>query len=335
VLVVAGYGGPIPIRSAVYVDTRTGQAGQPVFRERLPAGWDTSGWEHGFSADAETVDMITTVLALAVNRQGTRPYSAGDDGAVTAWDLTARDGFGAQIRTPRVVGVDPDELIAIGDPVLTAPTGNWVLPVQQWGGPASQGPILAVFVDPRTRETVGSVRASVRAPVGWPRQTASLNPDGRLVAITTMFSTAVIDVGRRQVIHQVILPTVPAAVASDGETVRGVPEPIVASTWSADGRRLLLATGGARGVTARGSVVVVDTATWSASRVLPPGDATAIAASPDGRVLAVGYASGDVDIADAARTGCSTGCTSTAPSTRSASARTTRWCTWSISSSEF
>ena len=38
-----------------------------------------------------------TVLALAVNRDGTRAYSAGDDGTVTAWDLTDREGFGAQI----------------------------------------------------------------------------------------------------------------------------------------------------------------------------------------------------------------------------------------------
>ncbi len=410
VVVIAGYGGPAPVRIALYVDTRTGRAGPPVFRERVMAGEDTSNWHLGFSADAETVEtfnddrprllvthdpsarttttltmpettsdsfgpfpvgrgwLITapdgtaywyppggtrpaqrvaehtswisaaatdaagsvlvtadpdqrlvvsdlvagrwvrrevlparggTVRALAVNRQGTRAYSSGDDGTVTAWDLTARDGFGAQIRTPRVAGVDPARLIAIGDPVLT-PTGAWVLPVQQWSSPASQGPIFAVFVDPRTRETVGSVRASVRPPVGWPRQTASPSPDGRLVAVTTMFSAAVIDVGQRQVVHQVTLPTVPAAVASDGETVRAVPEPIAASAWSADGRWLLLATAGARGVAPRGSVVVIDTATWAqARRVLPPGDATAVAVSPDGRVLAVGYASGDVDLADA------------------------------------
>ena len=218
---------------------------------------------------------------------------------MTAWDLTARDGFGAQIRTPRVAGVDPARLIAIGDPELTS-TGDWVLPVMHYRSPTSQGPIFAVFVDPRTREATGSVRASVRAPVGWPRQPASVSPDGRRVAITTEFSTAVIDIRRRQVVHQVSLPTVPEAVVH-GETVRAVPEPIAASAWSADGHRLLLATGGARGVAPRGSVVVIDTATWSASpeRVLPPGDATAIAVSPDGRVLAVGYASGDVVLADA------------------------------------
>jgi WD40 repeat protein len=108
----------------------------------------------------------------------------------------------------------------------------------------------------------------------------------------------VIDIGRRQVVHQVTLPTVPQAVASDGETVREVPEPIAASAWTADGRWLLLATGGVRGVAPRGAVVVIDMATWSSRRVLSPGDATAIAVSPDGRVLAVGYASGDIDLAD-------------------------------------
>jgi DNA-binding SARP family transcriptional activator/WD40 repeat protein len=410
VVVVAGYGGPTPVRSVRYVDSRTGRAAPPVFTEHVRAGEDTDGWRHGFSADALTVDefadshpevivtrdlsrgtttrlnlpiraadgvnllaagrgwlvtvadgtaywyppgatrpaqrmaehtswvsaaatdaagsvLVTaadqrlvvsdlvegrwvrrevlpagagTVHALAVNREGTRAYSSGDDGTVTAWDLTDRQGFGAQIRTPRVAGVDPSDLIVIGDPELAARTGEWVVPVMQWSTPASQGPIFAVFVDPRTREAVGKVRASVRAPVGWPRQTASVSPDGRLVAITTGFSTAVIDIGRRQVVHQVILPTVPEAAASDGETLRGIPEPVAASAWTADGRSLLLATGGARQVAPRGAVVVVDTATWSpVSRVLPPGNASAIAVSPDGRVLAVGYDSGDVHLADA------------------------------------
>jgi len=409
VVVVSGYGGGRPVRSVRYVDSRTGRAAPPVFTEHVMAGEDTTGWRHGFSADALNVDefadshpevivtrdlsrgtttMLTlpvaaadgvdllpagrgwlvtvadgaaywyppgatrwaqriadhtswvsaaatdaagsvlvtaadqrlvvsdlvggrwvrrgvlpagagTVHALAVNREGTGAYSSGDDGTVTAWDLTDRQGFGAQIGTPRVAGVDPSELIVIGDPELAVRTGEWVVPVLQWSTPASQGPIFAVFVDPRTREATGSVRASIRAPVGWPRQTASVSPNGRLVAITTGFSTAVIDIVRRQVLHQVTLPTVPQAVASDGETLRGVPEPVAASAWTADGQWLLLATGGARGVAPRGAVVVIDTATWSSRRVLSPGDATAIAVSPDGRVLAVGYASGDIDLADA------------------------------------
>ena len=409
VVVIAGYGGPAPMRSARYVDTRTGRPAPPVFSERVMAGEDTSNWRRGFSADALTVDefgdshpdvivthdlsrgtttrltlpaevdsadllpagrgwlvtvpdgtshwyplgttrpaqrmadhtswvsaaatdaagsmLVTaadqrlvvsdlvegrwvrrevlpagagTVHALAVNREGTRAYSSGDDGTVTAWDLTDRQGFGAQLRTPRIAGVDPTELIVIGDPELAVRTGEWVVPVLQWSALSSQGPIFAVFVDPQTREATARVRASIRAPVGFPRQTASVSPDGRLVAITTGFSTAVIDIGRRQVIHQVILPTVPEAAASDGESLRGVPEPVAASAWTPDGRSLLLATGGARQVAPRGAVVVIDTATWSpVSRVLPPGNATAITVSPDGRVLAVGYDSGDVHLADA------------------------------------
>jgi len=409
VVVVAGYGGPAPVRGALYVDTRTGRAGPPVFREPVAAGEDVNNWHRGFSADAETVDMFNddrpgttvthdladgttttlvlptsdpttdpfpvgrgwlvtmpdgteywyppgkarpaqriadhtgwvsaaatnaagsvlvtaapdqrlvvsdlvagkwvrrtvlpaqggTVLGLAVNRSGTRAYSSGDDGTVTAWDLTDRDGFGAQIRTPQVAGVDPARLIVIGDPALSSATGDWVVPEMEWSSPEHQGPIFAVFVDPGTRESVGSVRASVRSPVGWPQQTATLSPDGRLVAITTMFTTAVIDVRRRQVVHQITLPTVLRAVASDGETVPAGPEPVAASAWSSDGRRLLLATGGARGVAPRGSIAVIDTATWSRPNwALPPGDATALAVSPGGGILVVGYASGDVDLAD-------------------------------------
>ena len=423
VVVVAGYGGPAPVRSALYVDTRTGRTGAPVFRERLAAGVDTSGWRHGFSADALAVEAIAirppevlttgdlargktmtltthdlsrgktmtlalpaasdsveafpagrgwlvaapdgstywyrpgttrapqriadhtswvsaaatdatgsvlvtaapdqrlvvsdlvggrwvrrevlpaeggTVLALAVNRAGTRAYSAGDDGTVTTWDLTDQEGFGAQIRTPQVRGVDPTALIVIGDPVLAGRTGDWVVPVQQWERAERQAPIFAVFVDPRTREAVDSVRASVRPPVGYPRQTVSLSPDGRLVAITTMFSTAVIDVDRHRVVHQITLPPVPAAIASDGETIHNVPEPVVASAWSSDGRRLFLATLGARGVGQRGAVVVVDTTSWKQiDRVLPAGDAEAVAVSPDGHIIALSMANGDVVLADA------------------------------------
>jgi len=235
-----------------------------------------------------------------VNREGTRAYSSGDDGTVTAWDLTDREGFGVHIREPQVAAAGSSPTVVIGDPQFADRTGEWVVPVMQWNDPTSQGPIFAVFVDPRTRETTDFVRASVRTPVGWPRQTASVSPDGRLVAITTMFSTAVIDIDRRLVVRQVVLPAVPAAVALNGETVRGAPEPILASAWSSDGGRLFLATGGARGVASRGSIVVIDTTTWrSVGRVLPPGTALAIARSPDGRVLAVGYDSGNVELVDA------------------------------------
>jgi len=155
-------------------------------------------------------------------------------------------------------------------------------------------------VNPNTRETTGSVRASVRPTVGSPRETVSLSPDGRLVAITTMFSTAVIDVDRRRVIHQITLPSVPAAVTTDGETRTNVPEPAAGSAWSSDGRRPFLATQGARRIGERGALVVVDTTSWEQiDRVLPAGDAEAVAVSPDAHTIALGMAKGDVLLADA------------------------------------
>jgi hypothetical protein len=110
-----------------------------------------------------------------------------------------------------------------------------------------------MFMDPQTREPTGSVQASVRAPVGTPRQTVSISPDGRLAAITTMFSTAVIDIDQRRVLHQIILPTVPAAAAQSGEALRKVPEPVMSSAWTRDGRWLLITTAGARGAATRRS----------------------------------------------------------------------------------
>jgi DNA-binding SARP family transcriptional activator/WD40 repeat protein len=409
VVVVAGYGGPAPVRMGRYLDTRTGRADSLAFREQLFAGWDTNNWYQAYSADAETVDLMRaddsgrlvtrdpmagtttrlvvpedrdqvssfpvgrgwlvgvpdgtaywyppaatepaqrmsdhtswisaaatdaagsvlvtaadqrlvvsdlvagrwvrrevfavrggTILALAVNRQGTRAYSSGDDGTVTAWDLTDREGFGAQIRQPQIAGADPFHTVVIGDAEIAERTGEWVVPVMLWRDPTSQGPMVAMFMDPETREPTGSVQVSVRAPVGTPRQTVSISPDGRLAAITTMFSTAVIDIGRRQVVHQIILPTVPTAAAQSGEALREVPEPVMSSAWTRDGRWLLITTAGARGVVTRGSVFVIDTATWSpVRRVLAHGDATAIEVSPDGRLIALGTQSGDIIIADA------------------------------------
>jgi WD40 repeat protein len=110
----------------------------------------------------------------------------------------------------------------------------------------------------------------------------------------------VIDISRRQVVHQIILPTVPTAAAQSGEALREVPEPVMSSAWTKDGRWLLITTAGARGVATRGSVFVIDTATWSPGRrVLAHGDATAIEVSPDGRLIALGTQSGDIIIADA------------------------------------
>ena len=74
----------------------------------------------------------------------------------------------------------------------------------------------------------------------------------------------------------------------------------MASAWTRDGRWLLITTAGPRGAATRGSVVVIDAATWSpARRVLTLGDATAIEVSPDGRLIALGTQSGDIIIADA------------------------------------
>jgi hypothetical protein len=103
------------------------------------------------------------------------------------------------------------------------------------------------------------------------------------------------------VIHRVTLPDVPSSNAVNGSVAHDASEPVGATAWSADGRRLFLATLGARGVGPRGSVAVVDTRTWKlGSRIMPPGDAQTVAVSPDGGVLATGLTDGDVVLARAA-----------------------------------
>ena len=241
----------------------------------------------------------SNVLAVALDRSGGRAFSASDDGTVTAWDLSGDGGFGARIRTPYVAGLDPLGLIVLGDPAPAGPSGDWLVPVQRWGGPDTQGPIYGMFVDHRTLRAVGSVRASDRPPLGWPNETATTSRDGQLAAVTAMYSTAIVDLDTRRVIHRVTLPDVPSSKAVNGSVAHDAPEPAGATAWSADGRRLFLATLGARGVGPRGSVAVVDTRTWNVhGRIMPPGDAQAVAVSPDGGVLAVGLTDGDVVLAD-------------------------------------
>ena len=189
----------------------------------------------------------SNVLAVAVDRSGSRAFSASDDGTVTAWDLTGDGGFGARIRTPYVAGLDPLRLIVLGDPTPAGRSGDWLVPVQRWGGPDTQGPVYGMFIDHRTLRAVGAVRASDRPPLGWPNETATTSPDGRLAAVTTMYSTAIVDLDTRRVVHRVTLPDVPSSIATNGSVATDAPEPVGATAWSADGRRLFLATLGARG----------------------------------------------------------------------------------------
>jgi len=247
------------------------------------------------------------ILAVAVSRDGSRAFTAGDDGTVIVWDLTDSQGFGKVIPTPTF----PDaahhllpgrSLLVIGDPVL-APGGgrsaSWVVPMMVFGSVRSQGPVYAAFVEPTRLRTLAGVQASARPAAGYPVETVTVSPDGKLIALTTMYSTAIVDPVSHGVIHQITLPTVPSAVANTGDVATGVPEPASATAWSADGKRLFIATQGARGVGPRGAVVVVDTATWRPiTRVLPPGDANCLTVSPDGRALAIGLSDGSVDVAD-------------------------------------
>jgi DNA-binding SARP family transcriptional activator/WD40 repeat protein len=241
------------------------------------------------------------VLQVAVSPDRTRAFSTSDDGTVIEWDLTDSHGFGALI--PPIPIPDPlpaqvhSSLIVIGPPVVAGKNPTWVMPTFRWPQPELQGEIFATFMDPRTRRPVADV--PLGTAMNAPTAGTALSPNGRRLAITSMFSTAIIDVDTRRVIHRITLPRVATATAVDRAVLMNVPEPVWATAWSPDGSRLLLGTGGAHRAGAPGAVVVVNTSTWRPERrVLDPGDVSSLDLSPNHRLLAVGLLSGEVIVVD-------------------------------------
>jgi DNA-binding SARP family transcriptional activator/WD40 repeat protein len=255
-------------------------------------------------------DVLTghqgNVVALAVSADGDRAFSAGDDQTVIEWDLSDDARFGTLI--PRIR--DPDDAVArplvTGTPAVVDDGRVWVFPmiegVSRAGSTArrTKSRMVAGFMDTTSLEMVGFVPFDEALELSWiPPAAAAASGDGRFVAVTAEFSTRILDTRDRRVVATVRLDPVAGASVQGGAAV---PERAAAVAWSRDGTRLFIGTGDEplAGRDQPGALVVVDTATWRVERrILPDGIVTSLSVSPDGALLAVGYAQGQVLVVDA------------------------------------
>lgn len=243
------------------------------------------------------------ILELAVTPDGRRAFSTGEDRTVIEWDLTDSMRFGAVL--PQVS--DPDHTdfpLITGEPISVANTSTWVVPMvtQPLKDPV-RAQMVAAFLegsDLTKPKIVGWVPIGTGPLDAVPFGAAAVTRDGERAAVAEESSTAILDVRDHHVLADITFDVARRRALGLGSTDWGP----VSDAWSADGSRLFIGMGdpdqGEPGTS--GAVVVVDAATWQPQRrILDSGaGVNAMQLSPDGRLLAVGYASGDVALADAA-----------------------------------
>jgi DNA-binding SARP family transcriptional activator/WD40 repeat protein len=253
--------------------------------------------EHGTWVSREVLTGHQgSVLEVVVSRDGKRAFSTGDDRTVIEWDLTDQARFGSvieQLDDPHDVAADP---VIMGVPAWVGEHPIWVVPVIAHGY-ESRAQMVAAFMDPGTRTVLDWVPIGTRTPA-FPAAAAAVSRDGRRVAVTAEFATAMLDARTHRILKEFELSTVDGRLyGADGPE----PEPVTTAGWNADGSRLFLGTGESlTGKGTRGAVVVVNTATWRPERRLFEGGGVyALTVSPDGRLIAAGDVTGRVTVADA------------------------------------
>jgi WD40 repeat protein len=244
-----------------------------------------------------TRDVLTghqgSILDIAVTPDGRRAFSTSEDRTVIEWDLTGKTRFGTvipEIKDPTEPDAQP---LVLGVPAVVGEQPVWVVPVGSKPPTRATGRMFAAFMDPGSGKVLDWVPVGTRDVIPIPFAAAVASWDGHRVAVTAQFSTTVLDVRDHHALGTVQLDDVdgrPLGVAGP------VPEPVSSVAWSTDGSRLFLGAGTGES----GAVVVVNTSTWRPERrILASGVVNSVATSPDGRLLAVGYDSGQVLLADA------------------------------------
>jgi WD40 repeat protein len=228
------------------------------------------------------------VTGIAVDPSGRNLVTVSRDGAAITWDVSTAAGFGSRVaglqdrwisNTPATI--TPGELAVA--PTRPAPPAG-----VEFLGDAGTLSVFATFIDPSTGEVVDDVRVT-RKTVSTLGSSVAVSPDGSAVAVTHGFGATVLDTGTREVLARIRMP-----VLDDRNAGR---EMVWASTWSADGSRLILGGEGDLMEPTDGGLLVVDTDSWrpAVERVDIGGAAQTFAMSPDQRVLAVGMALGPID----------------------------------------
>ena len=206
------------------------------------------------------------VVQIGVEGGGRTLLTTSGDGQQISWDLTGDAGFGSTYPglddrwvANRIGVVVPDELVVA--PTRLIPKKPREFQSQPGADTVS---VAATFLNPRTGRVVDQVVVGDTLAGPIEGSSVAVSPDSRLVAVTSVLGTTILDTRTREIVARIKLP-------ADSSTA-DLPVKIVwCAEWSADGSRLLLGYEDTEG----GGLAVVDSSTWKVVRHVdisgPPG----------------------------------------------------------------
>jgi DNA-binding SARP family transcriptional activator/WD40 repeat protein len=273
-----------PVRDLV-VSTRrrwaasVGDGGAVVIWRIDPA---TGRWSQTQSLTGHT----GAVVGAQADAMGRRLLTVAKDGTAIDWDMTSGAAFGAPYPGLRDRWISNRPATVIPGKLIVAPTRPVTRTgIQIPGNAPDTLPVAATFLDPDTGQVVDEVVVGRTSDCCFFGSSVSVSPNRRLVAITSGFTTTVLDARTRAVRARVTLSR------ASSESPRASPEMVWSTGWTADGSRLLLGAAGRPFVTGDGGLVIVDTTTWQPVRRLDlGGGAQVVELSPDRELLAVANA---------------------------------------------
>ena len=224
------------------------------------------------------------ISGMAVTADDARLVTGSQDQTLVVWDMSADAGFGTAFA-----GLD-DRWIA-NRPELVGPDGPLIAPtrpVSRLGGastfpPADTASVAATFIDPTEGRVLDEVIVGNTVTSNLFGSSVAVSQDRRLIAVTAIQSTTVLDARSHEVVGRIVLP--PANPTTSDE-----PEWVNAAGWTRDGRLLLGVAAGGQD-TEGGGIVVVDPETWRPEARVALGTSRtgvqSIETSPDGDLLAV------------------------------------------------
>jgi DNA-binding SARP family transcriptional activator/WD40 repeat protein len=242
--------------------------------------WDIDRATGRWSMRETLTGQAGGIVGIEFDAATTTLLTAGQDGYVISWDLSADAGFG---RT--YPGLD-DRWVA-NRPHLVGDTGVMVEPTRPLHGLSDDAAlgsergvgVAATFVDVATGRVLDQVPVGSTGVGFLFGSSVSVDPGGRWIAVTSGFETTILDAATHDVVGRVTLP--PPTVTAGSEMVWG-------SGWTRDGSKLLLGAEGRADRAADGAIVVIDPGTWQVERRIAfPGAPQTFTASPSGRFLAV------------------------------------------------
>ena len=230
------------------------------------------------------VGHVGAVQQVEVSSDGEALLTAARDGQVITWDLALGGGFGTAYPAVAdrwvsndVQVVEPGRLVVAAARSRPSRGGRAELVpgVALDHGPGTAS-VAALFWDPRNGRLVDEVVVGDTATSYLFGSSASVSPDGRVVAVTSGFATTVLDARTRERVARIPMPQADGALQA-----------VWSAAWTPDGSRLLL---GAEGITSeRAGMMAVDTESWRVTDAfLSKASVQVMAWSPDGSVLAAG-----------------------------------------------